>query len=156
MRTLFILLIAVVSGQAEAWRVPWNQTPEVFAGKFVTVHLASGTLIGGTWIHVTPSAFTIKVSHSSNQTEVAQGVRVLPRSSIVKVGFRKCQVHGRVIGAVAGFFGTGFATAKISQALNPGDPNLGTGFIAIAGGVAGYWVGRHFDHRAIQEISSLE
>src|SRR4051812_44724479 len=60
MRTLFILLIAVVSGQAEAWRVPWNQTPEVFAGKFVTVHLASGTLIGGTWIHVTPSAFTIK------------------------------------------------------------------------------------------------
>lgn len=147
-----LLMTVMLTQAAEPLRVAWNRTPEAFAGKSVTVQLASGTKIRGTWIDVTPATFTMNVSNSSKRTAVPKGVQVLQRSAISRVRLQRCRARGRVFGTLAGFFGTTLAAIGVNEALNPGDPPIGVGLIGIAGGFAGYWIGNYFDQRATQEV----
>jgi hypothetical protein len=152
MRTiaLFILCMAALQAAPEPERVEWNHTPEAFAGKRVLVRLATGVRIEGTWISVTPSACTMKVEKTSSRKRVAKGTQVLPRVSILRIEIQNRRVRGRVIGTIAGVY----AGAAIAYAGSRSQEALGQsswGLAAIAGGVAGYFVGRSLD-RATREI----
>jgi hypothetical protein len=151
MRIICLVLAIAVSldAQPPPERVAWNRTTESFAGKFVVVELTSGTRAGGTWVSVNSNTFSMNVEQTSNKREVGKGLRSMPRSAIVKVRAGKRRVRGRVIGVLAGFYsiaGVGGAVSGKSDVLQ--GP---VGIAAFGGAIAGYFIGKSFDH-ATREV----
>jgi len=129
-------------------QVPWARTAEAFAGRRVLVRLSNGVRIEGDWAGVTADTFTMNVRKTSDRRTVGKGLQTLARSSIAGVRTGTTRVRGRVIGVAAGYFATGGIELAISG-RNSGE--LAAPGAAIAGGIAGYFVGRAID-RATHEV----
>ena len=128
--------------------VAWGRTAEAFAGRRVLVRLSKGVRIEGDWAGVTADTFTMNVRKTSDRRAVGKGLRTLPRSSILGVRTGTARVRGRVIGVAAGYFGVGGVGVAI-YGRNGGE--FAAPIAAIAGGIAGYFVGRAMD-RATHEV----
>ncbi|MGA2186200.1 MAG: hypothetical protein ABSH47_24560 [Bryobacteraceae bacterium] len=140
-----------LQGEVQPERIAWNRTPEAFAGRRVLVRLAKGTRIEGHWASVTPETFTMNVVKTSDRHVVGKGLQTLPRSSIVGLRTGKQRVRGRVIGVVAGYY----SVAAIGRAIEGKYAGEGVwGIVAVAGAIAGFFVGRAVD-RATHEITLL-
>ena len=137
---------------AKPERIAWSRTPEVLKGRPVLVELTSGASIEGLWISVTADTFTVRVEKTSARRTIGKGKQTLPRSSIQAMRTGN-PGRWRVIGALAGFFGT-MAVARAAT----GSPEALQGPWALAllpGTIAGYVVGREFDHYFTHEVVLL-
>jgi len=152
MRITILFLAAVMWAQAQPppERVSWNRTPEVLNGKLVLIKLTGGTRIEGGWVSVTPSTFTMRIEKTSNKREVQKGLQTIPRSSISEVRARKRRVRGRVIGTLAGFYGIATIGAVASGSMEALQGP--TGLAAVGGAVAGFLIGKSFDHTSHEII----
>jgi len=154
MISLFLAAVLLAPAASPAERIPWNQSPERFAGKHVIVRLTSGTLIQGKWVSVTSTAFTINVEKTSNRRDTPHGLQSLPRSSIASVRAGKRRIHGRMIGVAAGFYsiaGIAGAATHSPEALQGG-----WGIAAVGVAAGGYLIGRAADHETHEVLFSPE
>ena len=131
-------------------RIAWNRTPDALKSEFVLVTLTTGVRIGGSWVAVTPDTFTMNIEKTSNKREIGKGLRTMPRASIADVRSGKRRMRGRVIGTLAGFYGIatigGIASCTMEAPQGP------TRMVAFGGAIAGYFIGRIYDHSTRQVI----
>lgn len=146
MRFLVLLAFAIGSVAARPVSVHWNDTPDFFAGKIVRVELTDGTRVEGAWTRVTPEACTFVAETPKGRDN---GLRTLSRNSIRNVFVRRTRVRGRVIGTLTGFFVPGLI-ARAASSSGDADP-IGAGLV-LAGSVAGYFIGSHYDHHATERV----
>lgn len=136
---LALALLAVIE-------VPWSESPQVLAGKYVAVELVSGTRLEGYWASVSPDSFVFKVEKTSDKRALPKGAQKIPRSSIAVVKARRRSVRGRTIGTISGFLlGGVLLAAGMQEALLLAPYGLAT---------AGFFVGRSIDH-AMQPVVFL-
>lgn len=136
MRIIVLVLVAVglIQAKPSPLYVSWSRSPEALANKFVLVTLQDGFRLEGTWVSVTPSAFTMLVSEK---------IQTVPRSTIVRVQAGKRRVRGRIAGIVIGFY----SIVEIGVlATGHSDATQGPiGIAAIGGAILGYFVGKAYD-----------
>ena len=152
MRTILITVLFALALQAQPQveHIPWNQSAERLAGRFVSVHLTSGTRISGSWASVTPTTFTMNVEKTSNKSQLRKGLQTVPRTSIQQVSARKRRIRGRVIGTLAGFY---VVAGIAAAATGSGEALQGAfGLAAYGAGVGGYFLGKSYDYTSTQIV----
>jgi hypothetical protein len=122
----------------------------------IRVTLPDGTTVEGMPARFEPDALSIRVVHTSDKSSHPKGEISIPRAQVRVVGIRKNRDKGRLIGAMVpvaagiGVMGAGLAMGNGDCFLIcTGKVVVGAGaFVAVAGGTAGYFIGRSVDRRS--------
>jgi hypothetical protein len=149
MRITGVLLFYGLMAQACAAEVvAWERTPEVFSGKYVIVKLAGGTRIEGSWASVTSDSFRMRVERTTNSKAFPKGLQTVPRRSMATLRAGKRRVRGRVIGIIAGWVGA----IEIGGAVSQGPDNPVLPVAGLGAAVAGYYIGKNWDHATTEFV----
>ena len=122
----------------------------------IRVTLPDGTTVEGMPAQFELDALSMRIIRTSDKSLHPKGEISIPRAQIKVVGIRKHRSKGRLIGALVpvaagiGVMAAGLAMGSGEQCfiICTGPVVVGAGaFTAVAGGTAGYFIGRSVDRR---------
>lgn len=131
----------------------WSELGPAVTDRKVSIGLPDGTYVEGKVQSVEPEGLRMRVTKTSNKTALAKGERLLPKQSVSTISVRHDRKIGRIIGVAAAVGGAVIAIAANDPRVDEGVGLIVIPAVAVGGtaglGVAGYYIGRHFDKRTI-------
>jgi hypothetical protein len=143
-------------------RLKWDQLTPIIDGQPVIVELKDGSSVKGVARSFAADEMALNVTSNSHRT-YKKGPASIPRSEIASLRLAEGSEgnHARLGMIVGGAVGIGGGVALILAGAGPqncgflgcGYPSRNTGMIGAGVGVmfgaplAGYFIGRHFDHQ---------
>jgi hypothetical protein len=135
----------------------WSELDSVISGHAVELTLPGGARVKGDVAAVREDALAIDVRKTSDAKAYPKGGTTIPRASVTTLRLERSRGHwGRILGplggSVAGALLGGYITNAVTDQRDLA--NLGkVGFVGlvsgVAGGVAGYYLGRVADRKVI-------
>jgi hypothetical protein len=156
--TTIALIYAIVAPvQAERAKArSWGElSQEVQPEWTLRMVLPDATVIQGKQANFTPEALTLQVVKTSNPAQHPKGQITIPREQVKTLDIRKNGIKFRTIGAlvpVAAGAAAGASVASDKQLLSGAAGAVLFLFIAVAGGTAGFFIGRAAD-RAFHTVT---
>ncbi len=154
----FILAEPVWAAADEAKSVNWAQLREEVAtrrlnNRSVTIRVSDGKTVSSTLRRIEADGLVVASNPNTEKRWRATGLETkIPRAEVNSIKFAGRQGHRGLIGGLAGLGASGAIIGGAVAATPPGEGQGGEGMFALIPvmGLAGYFIGRHYDKRIPQ------